>query len=59
MPDDDPFAAIARPIVPPKANADPYASIAKPIDPYASIAKPINFDDLYRGAVRKLGQLGQ
>jgi hypothetical protein len=46
MPDQDPFAAIARPIVPPKANADPYASIAKPIDPYASIAKPINFDDL-------------
>ncbi len=46
MPDPDPFAAIARPIVPPKANADPYANIAKPIDPYASIAKPINFDDL-------------
>ena len=46
MPDQDPFAAIARPIVPPKANPDPYASIAKPIDPYASIAKPINFDDL-------------
>ena len=46
MPDQDPFAAIARPIVPPKANPDPYADIAKPIDPYASIAKPINFDDL-------------